>query len=138
MNILEELWYGNIDPMEAVGCGGFYYKGLMGLMAKNRKKIVAKLDEDMQDVLETYDDNIREIDSIAEKEAFHMVHRVNEKTPKCFLWHTSDDNAVNVKNSLLFCEQFRNYQIPFELHVFPHGAHGLGLGERHWGPLAVE
>ena len=56
--------------MEAVGCGGSYYKELMGFMAKNREKIAAKLDEEMQEVLDTYDDNIREMDSIAEKEAF--------------------------------------------------------------------
>lgn len=76
MNILEELWYGNIDPMEAVGCGGSYYKELMGLMARNRKKIAATLSEDMQEVLETYDDNIREMDSIAEKEAFIYSFRL--------------------------------------------------------------
>lgn len=70
MSILEELWHGNIDPMEAVGCGGPYYKELMGLMAKNREKIAEKLDEEIQEVLETYDDNIREMDAIAEKEAF--------------------------------------------------------------------
>ena len=38
MSILEELWYGNIDPMESIGCGGSYYKELMALMAKNREK----------------------------------------------------------------------------------------------------
>lgn len=70
MSILEELWYGNIDPMEAVGSGGPYYKELMGLMAKNREKIAEKLDEEIQEVFETYDDNIREMDAIAEKEAF--------------------------------------------------------------------
>lgn len=70
MSILEELWYGNIDPIEAIGSGGSYYKELMGLMAKNREKITEKLDEEMQEVLETYDDNIREMDAISEKEAF--------------------------------------------------------------------
>ena len=70
MSILEELWYGNIDPMEAVGTDGSYYKELMGLMASNREKIAATLSEEMQEVLETYDDNIREMDAIAEKEAF--------------------------------------------------------------------
>lgn len=70
MSILEELWYGNIDPMEAVGSGGSQYKELLGLMAKNREKIAEKLDEEMREVLETDDDNIREMDSITEKEAF--------------------------------------------------------------------
>ena len=41
--ILEELWYGNIDPMEAVGSGGPQYKELMKLMARNREKVAAKL-----------------------------------------------------------------------------------------------
>ena len=77
--ILEELWYGNIDPMEAVGSGGPQYKELMELMARNREKIAAKLDEDMQEVLETYDDNIREMDAIAEKESFAYGFRLGVK-----------------------------------------------------------
>lgn len=79
MSILEELWYGNIDPMEAVGCGGSHYKELMGLMARNREKITDKLDEDMQEVLETYDDNIREMDAISEKAAFIYGFRLGMK-----------------------------------------------------------
>ena len=71
--ILEELWYGNIDPMEAVGSGGPQYKELM---ARNREKIAAQLDEERQEVLETYDDNIREMDAIAEKEAFAYGFRL--------------------------------------------------------------
>ena len=70
MSILEELWYGNIDPMEAVGSGGSRYKELMGLMARNREKIAATLTEEMCEVLETYDENIREMDAISEKAAF--------------------------------------------------------------------
>ncbi len=56
--------------MEAVGSGGSYYKELMGLMAKNREKIAAMLSGEMQEVLETYDENIREMDAISEKAAF--------------------------------------------------------------------
>ena len=48
----------------------------MELMARNREKIAAKLDEEMQDVLETYDDNIREMDAITEKEAFAYGFRL--------------------------------------------------------------
>lgn len=74
--ILEDLWYGNIDTMEAVGSEGPQYKELMELMARNREKIAAKLDEEMQEILETYDDNIREMDAIAEKEAFAYGFRL--------------------------------------------------------------
>ena len=79
MNVLEDLWYGNIDPMEAVGSGGSHYKELMGLMARNREKITDKLGEDMQEVLETYDENIREMDAISEKAAFIYGFRLGMK-----------------------------------------------------------
>lgn len=50
-------------------------------------------------------------------------------TPPVFLWHTSDDEAVPVENSLLFAAALRRHNIPFDLHVYAHGSHGLGLAE---------
>ena len=52
---------------------------------------------------------------------------VSDKTPPAFLWHTSDDQRVPVKHSLLFAEALRQHDIPFELHVYLQGRHGLGL-----------
>ena len=52
---------------------------------------------------------------------------VNNTTPPAFLWHTSDDAAVNVCNSFRYGEALRNRNIPFEMHVFPNGPHGLGV-----------
>lgn len=52
---------------------------------------------------------------------------VSDSTPPAFLWHTSDDGAVNVINSYLYASALRRHGIPHELHVFPHGNHGLGL-----------
>lgn len=79
----------------------------------------------------------------AEKANFCLSQRVNENTPPVFLWHTSDDSNVNVKNSLIFAEHLRDSSIPFELHVFPHGRHGLGLAPTHpeiaqWATLAID
>lgn len=54
--------------------------------------------------------------------------QVTSKTPPCFLWHTADDNVVPVENSLVFADALRNAGVPFALHVFEHGPHGLGLG----------
>jgi len=53
--------------------------------------------------------------------------QVTPRTPPTFLWHTADDSAVPVANSLLFFEALRKAGVPGELHVFPHGRHGLGL-----------
>ena len=55
--------------------------------------------------------------------------QVSAQTPPCFLWHTADDQAVPVENSLVFAEAMGRNKVPFALHVFPHGAHGLGLAE---------
>lgn len=51
----------------------------------------------------------------------------DENTPPAFIWHTSDDSLVNVANSLKYGEKLRDLNIPFELHVFPNGHHGLGI-----------
>ena len=50
---------------------------------------------------------------------------VGEHTPPCFLWHTLEDQSVPVENSILFALALRQHQIPFELHVFEKGGHGL-------------
>lgn len=54
---------------------------------------------------------------------------VTEKTPPAFLWHTSNDAAVNVKNSLLYGAALREHGVPFEMHIFPDGPHGLGIAQ---------
>lgn len=53
---------------------------------------------------------------------------VTEQTPPAFLWHTYEDAAVPVENSLLFFTAMRRCGIPGELHIYPHGVHGLSLG----------
>jgi acetyl esterase/lipase len=54
--------------------------------------------------------------------------QVTEKTPPCFLVHTSTDEAVPFQNSLIFAEALQKHHVPVELHVFDHGRHGFGLG----------
>lgn len=54
---------------------------------------------------------------------------VNENTPVAFIWHTSDDNLVPVKNSLVLAEAFAQNGVPFELHIYPHGWHGLATAD---------
>ncbi len=62
-----------------------------------------------------------------EREAFSPDLLVTEKTPKAFIWHTAEDAAVNVINSYRYAEALRRNHISHELHIFPHGPHGLGL-----------
>lgn len=63
-------------------------------------------------------------------EKMSLENQVNSDTPKTFLWHTYEDTTVPVENSLLFAWALRRQKIPVELHVYPKGFHGLGLGNR--------
>lgn len=71
------------------------------------------------------------------------VHRmIDEHTPPTFIWHTADDAAVAVKNSMVYAETMWQCGNTCELHVFPHGPHGRGLGAGHkdlrqWAELAA-
>ncbi len=67
--------------------------------------------------------------------------RAGEKTVPTFLWHTYEDSAVPVENSLQFAIALRKAKVPFEMHVYETGGHGLALcddttaqGEEHLKP----
>jgi len=53
--------------------------------------------------------------------------QVTPRTPPAFLFHTADDPGVPVENSVVFFEALHKAGVPAELHVFPHGPHGVGL-----------
>jgi len=57
--------------------------------------------------------------------------QVTKDTPPCFLWHTQEDKGVKVENSLEFAAALQRAAVPFDLHVYQKGAHGLGLGNNH-------
>ena len=52
---------------------------------------------------------------------------VTGDTPPAFLWHTAGDNAVPPENSLIMAQALAKSGIPYELHVYMEGDHGLGL-----------
>jgi acetyl esterase/lipase len=57
--------------------------------------------------------------------------QVTAQTPPCFIWHTFEDTAVKVENSLDFARALRQANVPFDLHVYEKGKHGIGLGDGH-------
>jgi len=61
---------------------------------------------------------------------------VTRDTPPCFLWHTWEDKGVPVENAMMFAAALRAAGVPFELHVYERGPHGMGLGTREWNPDA--
>ena len=64
-----------------------------------------------------------------ELKAVSIENNVDEKSAPAFLWHTSNDPIVPVESSLYTALKYKEYGIPFELHVFPNGPHGMALGK---------
>ncbi len=60
--------------------------------------------------------------------SFSNEAQVTKDTPPAFLAHTSEDSAVPPENSLLYAMALSKAKVPFEIHVFEKGVHGLGLG----------
>lgn len=65
---------------------------------------------------------------------------VSADTPPAFIWHTAEDAAVSVENSYRYATALKMNNIPCEMHIFPFGAHGRGVGKNEphvaqWVPL---
>ena len=62
------------------------------------------------------------------KEFLSLEKRITEDMPPCFIWHTFEDQAVPVENSLMLATALKKAGINTELHIYAHGCHGTGLG----------
>ena len=65
---------------------------------------------------------------------------ITPDTPEAFIWHTAADQAVPVEHSLNLALALSAQGVPYEMHIFPQGRHGLGLAEefedvKQWVPL---
>ncbi len=60
---------------------------------------------------------------------FSNEENITENTPPCFIWHTANDDAVPVENSLMLARALADKKVYFETHIYPNGCHGLGLAE---------
>jgi len=57
--------------------------------------------------------------------------QVTKETPPTFLWHTAEDTAVPAENSMMFAMALQKNHVPYELHIYEKGRHGLGLANGH-------
>lgn len=62
---------------------------------------------------------------------FSAEMNVTADTPPAFIWHTAEDGAVPVQNSLQLAAALKEKGVPFEMHIYPFGRHGLGLAKGH-------
>ncbi|HVW38270.1 MAG TPA: alpha/beta hydrolase, partial [Pirellulales bacterium] len=64
--------------------------------------------------------------------AFSPALNVTAKTPPFFIWQTVEDPGVKVENSLVMADALRQAGVPFDLHLYEKGRHGIGLGTRDY------
>lgn len=56
--------------------------------------------------------------------------QVRSNTPPCFLWTTFEDRTVPMENTMMFAGALRKNHVPFALHVYEKGGHGMGLADK--------
>ena len=59
--------------------------------------------------------------------------RISSEDPPMFLFHTAQDKVVPPQNSLLMAQQLAVHNVPFELHIYQNGPHGVGLADGDFG-----
>lgn len=78
-----------------------------------------------------YFDYFGETDPTVEKMRECSVnHLVSEKTVPTFIWTTSTDQSLHPLHSIFLAMEMAKKNIPYELHIFGEGQHGLALADR--------
>lgn len=62
-------------------------------------------------------------------DSLSLEKQVTAQTVPTFLWHTVEDRAVPVENSLQYACALRRSGVPFEMHLYEKGGHGLSTCE---------
>ena len=68
----------------------------------------------------------------ADAHTMSLEENVTPGTPPVFFWHTRNDDAVPVQNSLLLQQALLQNGVVHEMHLFADGAHGATLANDRW------
>jgi acetyl esterase/lipase len=71
-----------------------------------------------------------------------LLDLVDKDTPPAFLVHAYDDDTCKVEESTRYAQRLSEQHVPVEMHLFPRGGHGFGVGRKadgtdQWVPLFV-
>ena len=79
MNILEELWYGNIEPAEYDTSPSKEYKQMLQLINRNEDKLLATMTDAQKELFTKYADCVRDYQVMAECMLFQNSSRLGAK-----------------------------------------------------------
>lgn len=63
-----------------------------------------------------------------DRELFSLEKHITDATPPAFVWATIEDKLVPCENTILFFQAMKAAGRPCDMHIFPHGHHGMQLG----------
>ena len=71
-----------------------------------------------------------------------LLDLVSKDAPPAFLVHAYDDTTCHVEETTLYAQKLFDHKVPAEVHLFPKGGHGFGMGRKEdgtdrWVPLFV-
>ena len=70
MNILEDLWFGNISPWEREFKKDSPYAELLALVIRHQEDLLERLNDEEKEIFEKFTDCSTEMHDITEREAF--------------------------------------------------------------------
>lgn len=79
MNILEEFWYGNIEPADYDTSPGKEYKEILQLIIRNEEKLLATMTDAQKELFSRYTDCVREYQTMAECLLFQNSFRLGAR-----------------------------------------------------------
>ncbi|MBQ6720127.1 MAG: hypothetical protein IJN20_07260 [Oscillospiraceae bacterium] len=79
MNILEEFWYGNLEPAEYDASPSEEYRELLQLISRSEEKLLATMTDAQKDLFSRYQDCVREFQAMAESLLFQSSFRLGAR-----------------------------------------------------------
>jgi acetyl esterase/lipase len=113
-----EEW--KVDPQRVAACGfsaGGHLAAALATLGASRPNALVL----------AYPCILEEMSAILPWPIPSLEREVDAQTPPAFIFATAEDELVPVRNSLEFTAALNRLKIPFELHIFQHGVHGLAL-----------
>ena len=80
MRLLEEFWYGNIEPTEYDTNACKEYKEVLCLIARNEEKLLVTMTDDQKELFSRYTDAVCEYQTMAECLLFQNSFKLDART----------------------------------------------------------
>jgi len=93
------------------------------MLKRGDKNIMALWHLSNQSLMGTPDPTVEQLEALSPK------NYVSEQTPPTFIWHTAEDSVAYDVNALNFAAALAEHRVPYELHLFGNGEHGLSLAD---------